>query len=153
MSRIKVSSNIKKIVDSEESFENGAELKNLFISATEGEVDEFVSDYCAMNSWVLNSTQAAAFAQNLITVLDGSVTKEEVVFIHAQCYKKIITADDRNDPIRFEVLFDGNSIGKMSQFQMANIVDLVPESIEVKSPEIIGDTQCILAVVIGFNKK
>ena len=149
MSRIKVSSTITKIV---EAFDNNSSLNNLFLSSEDGDASEFTLNYCLFDSWKLNAVQAAAFIQDILSVLDSNADKTNVSFIHAQCYKKVQVPGDTADPVRFDVLFDGNSIGKMSQFQLANITDLAPDTIQIQSPAISGTEECILSVAIGFNK-
>lgn len=150
MSTIKVTSNIEKILDG--SFGNSASVKNLFKSKSDGNVDEFVSDYCLTNTWIFNATQAAAFSEDLLTVLDSNALSSQVTFIHVQCYKKVKTPENKPDPVRFEVELDGKSLGKLSQFQLANIEGFIPASVQITAPEISGTDECIMSVVVGFNK-
>ena len=150
MSTIKVISTIEKLLDG--SFGNGAVVKNNFASKKSGEANEFVSDYCLVDSWVLNSTQAATFDQDILSVLDNTVGNAQVTFMHVQCYKKENLPGDQPDPIRFGLFFDGASVGRMSQLQMANIEEFPYKEVAVRNPDVTGTNECILTVVIGFNK-
>lgn len=150
MSSIKVISSIEKVLDG--SFGNGAVVKNNFFSKKSGDTSEFISDYCLVDSWVLDATQAGVFDQDILSVLDNTVGNAQVTFIHVQCYKKVKLPGDQADPIRFGVYFAGDTQGKMSQLQMANIEDFPHASVEIRNPQVSGTDECILTVVIGFNK-
>lgn len=154
MSAIKVSSVIEKVLDG--SFGNGAIVKNSFNSKASADsvATDFVADYCAVDSWELDSTTGPAFTENVLDVIESSASIETVTFIHVQCYKKVVTATDKADPIRFELELLGNPIGKASQFQLGNYNPgaITTGDITVKAVEVPVNTLAILVVVIGFKK-
>ena len=149
MSRIKVSSIIEKVLDG--SFGNGAVVKNTFASEKSDAATAFVADYCLMDSWELNEAQGTAFSENILNVIDSTVIGANATFIHIQAYKKVNTPNDQPDPLRFEVVFGGNSLGRFSQFQMANC-DISPDDIIIKGVAVPTNAEGILSVVVGFNK-
>lgn len=149
MSRIKVTSVIEKILEG--SFGNGAVVKNNFASIKSDEATAFVADYCLMDSWVLDSVQGPAFAENILRVIDSTVGAANVTFIHVQAYKKENLPGDQPNPLRFEVVWGGNSLGTMSQFQVANCV-ISPADIIIRGVAVPANSEGIVSVVVGFNK-
>lgn len=149
MSILKISSIIEKVAEG--TFGNGAVVKNNFISKKSDDAAVFTADYCIMDSWTLDSVQGANFAENILRVIDTTVTSTNVTFIHIQAYKKENLPGDQPDPIRFEVIWSGVSLGKMSQLQVANC-NITPNDIIVSGVDVLPDTEGIVSVVIGFNK-
>jgi len=149
MSTIKITSLVEKVLEG--TVGSGTVIKNNFASKTEGVAADFVADYCTIDSWVLNSVQGAAFAENILRVIDTTVAGTNVSFIHIQCTKRVITSTDQPDPIRFAVSLDATAIGTTSQFQLGNC-NIAAAAITISAVAVPAGAEAIVTVIVGFNK-
>lgn len=150
--QIQVITKVDKTVN--EKLGNQTILNNSFVGRSTGSLapqgQEMLIDQADSKEWILDSATGPTFSLDLLSVLNTTIDK--IKFIHIQCYKNYQTVGDVPAPIRFSLQVGGNSLGKMSQFQMANIDGLSGADFTVSNVEASGTDEAILQVVFGIKQ-
>ena len=130
-------------------------IKNFIEGALENDSPKLQTNSNTQKSWVLDTTQGAAFTEDLMSLIDFTA-EADVKAIHVHAHKLVQAATDNADPILFTVsLTDGTNtlpMGKMSQFQMINTDGMPLTGITISNVEVASKCQSGVACS-GHNRQ
>lgn len=138
-----------------ETLGNKELLNNSFVGRSTASAvpqgQEMLIDQADSKEWIVPQASAAAFSKDLVSLL-GLSDADEIKFIHIQCYKEVVLTGDIPAPIRFALEWDGNAMGKMSQFQLANADVLTAANITITDPEVAVGESCIIQCIFALKQ-
>jgi len=145
---LKLTSKIEEIISeqlgSNSKYQNSLESVNSSTDST-----EFVVDQVIPQTWLLDTTQGAAFSQDVLSVVSD---KTLIKFIHIQCNLLEETTGDLNSPARFTFVLGAQALGTVAQFQWAAGTTFPDIAATISNVLVPTGRKAILNVIIGVDQ-
>lgn len=146
---IKIETKITEV--SSEVLKNMDSLNNSMDTVNSVADGEFIVDAVEKYNWLLDPTQAGAFTKNLLDLI-SEVDLSNATMIQIQMHTHSTNPIDKALPKKFQITMNGNVIGKMSQFSMYHLSDILAGAFLIDSLEVLTEGNLMLSIWIGFNR-
>lgn len=160
--KITVSTNITE--EESDLLKNKSVFNNYFEGRDSNVSPNFIVEGLEIKKFKVKYADRNTFHRNIAELV--AISQKRITFIHIFCYNSTDNPQENPTPIRFKVVltkdldnsFSNSSIdasnitlGRMSQFQMANITGLDAD-INISKLEIPTDATANLIIIVGFKQ-
>lgn len=145
---ISIESKITEV--SSEVLKNASSLNNS-MNTSSSETAEFQVDSVEKYEWLLNPTQAAAFSKNIIDLI-GEADLSNATMIQIQMHTHSLDSTAKALPKKFQITLGGNIIGKMAQFSLMHLSDILAGNMVIDALDAPLEGDMVLSIWLGFNR-